>query len=548
MTEKKVKLYASLLALSTMERDTDIAYRYVKFYSQNQSQPVKLLFAATDIDDERRLRQALVSKGLRLDLDKKTEWKAIHKELRKNVEERVRLCTRPGFAGRAYLNGSAQTFGNEKGHGPLPYPGSPAFHYDEQERGELEDWQTKVVPLALHSSRLILGLCSAFAGPCLHLTGIESGGFHFYGPSSTGKSTLMLMAASVFGSSRFVKKWSITEAGFEQVAEARNDSLLLLDELKLLGKNKNEAAEKAQNCIYMLGSGEGKQRHSGYQKAVSRWRLVMLSTGEFSLGQHADEGNLTRLDGERVRVVDVPADAGADFGIFDTVPEKLTPPKLAERIQSRCGFYHGTAGPAFITKMLKEKKKSIKKKLNKHIGHFMARHKIDKEDGIAVRIAKRFALVYASGVLANEYGILPLTEKEIMEGISSCYRDACNTPMKGFDFSDEFKAAFDSHLLDLQHPPKKRYTKEELDKIPIIQTIMGRNKDKKPVYAVNTAFFDKNVEGDTPDNVTALLREEGILNPDSDGKKTRSMSYQKIKLARRYCLYKDKFDAWLADE
>lgn len=75
---------------------------------------------------------------------------------------------------------------------------------------------------------------------------------------------------------------------------------------------------------------------------------------------------------------------------------------------------------------------------------------------------------------------------------------------------------------------------------------MGRNKDKKPVYAVNTAFFDKNVEGDTPDNVTALLREEDILYPDNDGKKTRSMSYQKITLARRYCLIKDQFDAWLA--
>ncbi|WP_447877038.1 DUF927 domain-containing protein [Serratia fonticola] len=546
MTEKKEKPCVTLLALSTMERDTDIAYRYVKFYSENQSQTVKLLFAATDIDDERRLRQALVSKGLRLNLDKEKEWKGIYKELRKNIDERVRLCTRPGFAGRAYLNGSAQIFGNGKGYGPLPYPGSPAFNYDEQERGELEDWQTKVVPLALHSSRLILGLCSAFAGPCLHLTGIESGGFHFYGPSSTGKSTLMLMAASVFGSSRFVKKWSITEAGLEQVAESRNDSLLLLDELKLLGKNKNEAAEKAQNCIYMLGSGEGKQRHSGYQKAVSRWRLVMLSTGEFSLGQHANEGSLARLDGERVRVVDVPADAGADFGIFDTKPEKLTPPKLAERIQSRCGFYHGTAGPAFITNMLKEKKKSVKKKLKKHISHFMDQHKIDKEDGIEVRMAKRFALVYASGVLASEYGILPLTQEVIMTGISSCYRDACGDPVKGFDFSDEFKAEFDSNLLDLQNPPKKSYTKEELDKIPIIQTIMGRNKDKKTVYAVNTAFFDTNVEGDTPDNVTALLREDDILYPDNGGKKTRSMSYQKITLARRYCLIKDQFDAWLA--
>lgn len=547
MTDKKVKPRVTLLALSTMDGDNEKAYRYVEFYSQNRRKKVRRLFSATDILDKRQIYSKLVAEGLRLDLST-TQKKAIHKELSQNIDERVRLCVRPGFAGNNYLTASAQILGKKKGFGPLPYPESHAFLNDEQAKGDLNGWQEKVASLALHSSRLTLALCSAFAGPCIHLTDIESGGFHFYAPSSQGKSTLMLMAASVFGNNKFVKKWNMTDTAFEEAAEARNHGILLLDELKLLDKNPSTAAMMAQNRLYIIGSDGGKQRYSGYQKTVSRWRLAMLSTGEFSLGQHATGGGLTQLDGERVRVVDVPAEAGASFGIFDTVPDKLTPRRVAECIQHQCALYHGTAGPAFITKMLEEKKKAVKEKIAEYIDHFMTHHQIDENDGIKVRIAKRFALAYAGGMLANEYGIFPLTDVEIMWGISRCYQDAYGNPVQGFHFSDEFKAVFDSNLLDLQNPPKKPYTKEELDKIPIIQTIMGKNKDKKPVYAVNTAFFDKNVKGDTPDNVTALLREQNILYPDNDGKKTRSMSYQKIKLARRYCLFKEKMDAWLTSE
>ncbi|HHQ6568481.1 TPA: DUF927 domain-containing protein [Serratia fonticola] len=549
MTEKKVKPDVALLALSTMEGDNEKAYRLVEFYNQNRGEQVQLLLAATDIADQRSLYSKLVANGLRLDVDDDGK-DLITAILRENSTERVQLCLRPGFTENDnYLTASGVILGKKKGFGPLPYPEAQTFFYDEQTRGKLESWQQKVVPLAKGNSRLILALCSAFSAPCIHLTDIESGGFHFYAPSSQGKSTLMLMAASVFGNNQFVKKWHMTEAAFEQVAEARNDGLLLLDELKLLHAKPNEAAAIAQNRIYILGSGFGKQRHTSYQKTVAYWRLVMLSNGEFSLGQHATEGNLSRLDGEKVRVVDVPADAGVGIGIFDTVPEGMTPRGLAERIQRQCELYYGTAAPAFITKMLKEGHSSVKKQIQAHIAHFMEHHNIDEEDGFSVRIAKRFALAYAGGVLASEYDILPLTEEEIMEGISSCYNAANGAPVKGFNFSSKFKATLASNLLDLQKPPRKSYEKEGLDKKKIILTKVEINKNKKRVYMVKTSFFDKNIEGRTkPKDVLAYFLNEGILHPDGSGKNTRQITFKRITLARRYCLDKDKLDAWLAGE
>lgn len=501
------------------------------------------MFAATDIADQRLILSKLVAEGLCLDLSEIDKTTIIN-GLRKGSTDRVQLCLRPGFTekDKNYLTASGEILGDCNEFGPLPYPEAQTFFCDERAKGELAEWQDNVVPLAQGNSRLILALSYGFAGPCIHLTGIESGGFHFYGESSTGKSTLMLMPASIFGDSRFVKKWHMTDAAFEQACEARNDGILLLDELKLLAPKQSDAAAMAQSRIYILGSDEGKQRHTSYQKTVSRWRLVMLSTGEFSLGQHATEGNLTRLDGERVRVVDVPADAGVDCGVFDTVPNKLTPRRLAERIQSRCDRYYGTAGPDFITKMLKEGRSTVKKKIKGHIEYFIKHHEIDEDDGLSIRMAKRFALAYAGGVLASEYGVLPLTEGDIMSGVSRCYHDACGNPVKRFDLSDKFKDMLKSKVLDLRKPSPKSYSKEDFDK----RSILLKDIEKEPMYMVKTTFFEKNITGNVKlKDVLVSLRDAGILHPSKDRKNTRVVTHNRIRLARRYCLFKDELDKWL---
>lgn len=61
---------------------------------------------------------------------------------------------------------------------------------------------------------------------------MESGGFHFRGSSSSGKTTALHLAASVFGQpSRYIRLWRTTANGLEGLAALHNDSLLILDEL-----------------------------------------------------------------------------------------------------------------------------------------------------------------------------------------------------------------------------------------------------------------------------------------------------------------------------
>ena len=93
-------------------------------------------------------------------------------------------------------------------------------------RGTAEDWRQHVGRLCSGNSRLVIAASCAFAAPLLSRIGGESGGVHFRGETSTGKSTTLIVGGSVCGGggqSGFVQTWRTTTNGLEAVAEAHND-------------------------------------------------------------------------------------------------------------------------------------------------------------------------------------------------------------------------------------------------------------------------------------------------------------------------------------
>jgi putative DNA primase/helicase len=112
------------------------------------------------------------------------------------------------------------------------------------------------------------------------LVGEDSGGFHFRGASSSGKTTALKVASSVWGDpDRYIRLWRSTANGLERLAALHNDGLLVLDELSQI--DPKEAGEAA----YLFVNGQGKNRASkqGTIKPSSLWLLILLSAGEESL-------------------------------------------------------------------------------------------------------------------------------------------------------------------------------------------------------------------------------------------------------------------------
>jgi uncharacterized protein (DUF927 family) len=102
-----------------------------------------------------------------------------------------------------------------------------------------------------------LSLATAFAGPLLDVIDDPSGGLHIHGHSQTGKTSLLRCAGSVYGpgdTSGPMRTWRATANGLEGVAAETSDGLLVLDEMG------QASAREIDDTIYMLSNQAGKAR------------------------------------------------------------------------------------------------------------------------------------------------------------------------------------------------------------------------------------------------------------------------------------------------
>jgi uncharacterized protein (DUF927 family) len=79
----------------------------------------------------------------------------------------------------------------------VKYHGPRGTAHRYHEKGTLSEWKEKIGRLCIGNSRLVLALALAFVGALLKIVEQEPGGFHYRGPSSTGKTTALAVAGSV---------------------------------------------------------------------------------------------------------------------------------------------------------------------------------------------------------------------------------------------------------------------------------------------------------------------------------------------------------------
>jgi hypothetical protein len=193
------------------------------------------------------------------------------------VKARARCVERLGWHGAVYVTPAESIGQNDE---IVVFQNAHAIEPALSVAGTAEEWREAVGMLASGNSRLVFALAVAFAGPLIGIVGEDSGGFHFRGISSSGKSTALKVAASVWGDpNAYPRLWRATANGLEGLAALHNDGTLILDELSQI--DPREAGEAA----YLLANGQGKARasRSGTARQSARWRLLFLSAGEESL-------------------------------------------------------------------------------------------------------------------------------------------------------------------------------------------------------------------------------------------------------------------------
>lgn len=536
ITKRRIRMkehFIKCLGRTVISEIITKAYIYIEHSTDDPQKPCKRLIEAELACEPRKLKNDCIAHGYVFDDSSENTsayWKNISLELSSLTDNKILLSYRPGFVGSNYLDIGGKVIGQAEGqYGPLLHPSVSFSSINNDQQGSLKEWQQHIAQYAHNSPLLMLSICLPFTGIICSLTSIENGGFHIYGRSSLGKSIMTYVAASVIGHYSNNEKWNVTETGMEELSERNNDSLLILDDAQTIADTAKQRASRLQKAIYVFANGKGKVKAKRYQERTAEWRAFILSNGEKSLNQYAIEGGSEKLNGEKVRVIDIPAEIDQKYGILKSLPDGFqSTSEFVQHLELNCKSYYGSAKYHFLDNLIEDLNKdkaNVVDFIAKRITYFKKSIKVDLNNGIEVRIADKFALVYAAGCLATEYEVLPFERKDILNGIIKCYRYSQGVPEHEQLYEEILNNLKQSDSVDLlKHSGK--YTEKEIKSFDIIQC----NVNDQSVLAVTKKCLQQICGEQDVKGFLRYLVDKGILltQKDSRGKLkyTRQIRYK----------------------
>lgn len=315
---------------------------------------------------------------------------------------------------KTYVLSPHQVIGSQKVH----VLGDVADSADRRVAGSLADWQSHVASKCVGNAILTCAVSAAFAAPLAQLLNVDSFTLHLRGHSSSGKTTALRVANSVWNSPAGMQTWRTTSNALETIASSASDSLLALDEL---GQVSAQAAEEAS---YMVGNGKGKHRarSGGGLAANASWRLIALSTGEISLTEKVSEAGKKTKAGQEARFVDIEAD-GRAYGVFDNIHNAQDGAAFSTDLSKAATQFYGEPGAAFVEHLLglsAEGRAALGPMLDK-MESLIVGSAARPLDGPARRVARSLALVALGGELARSAKITGWQERAALSAVCQIF-------------------------------------------------------------------------------------------------------------------------------
>jgi putative DNA primase/helicase len=493
-------------------------------YRHTWAMPLRML--AGELTD---IKARFLDEGLYVSTNKANAERLSNYLLMVKPDRRVQCVSKTGWCGRSYVT-PAKVYSPD-GAGDVVFQ-SDGIEQPMEIRGTLAEWQEHIGKPAIGNARLQFGICTAFAGPLLHLTDEESGGFHITGTSSIGKTSILRAASSVCGAP--VRTWRATDNASESWAAESNDGLLILDELSQVD------AKAADAMAYMLGNGQGKGRsnRSGVARRVVRWRTMLLSSGEIGMAEKLTEGGKRHKAGQAARMVEFPADAGAGFGAFQKLPEGMKAAEFAEHIKEAAEKYRGVALDEFLTRLVADA--DLAEVARAMRTTWLGANVPPNSDGQVERIAGRFAVVAAAGELAISFGILPWPRGSANAAAKECF-DAAIKARGGIGALeiergiDQVRAFIAAHGASRFENPKDYESRTYQDSVtgatvtkdphpPKTFNRAGwreRDGDDWNYFILAPAWRDEVCQGFNSKTIAQALRDRGLLRTDDPNRLTR---------------------------
>ncbi|MCU7871925.1 MAG: DUF927 domain-containing protein [Candidatus Thiodiazotropha sp. (ex Lucinoma borealis)] len=397
--------------------------------------------------------------------------------------------------------------------------------------GSLESWQQRVAVACKGNPYLLFSVCASLSASIQRFAGMDNSGFHLYGNSSRGKTTALQVGASVWGcgadpggsEQTFLHRWNATQNAMEGLAAAHNDGLLVLDEIGSC------PAYDFGRTVYDLSGGQGKSRMNkdALLNKQRRFRVLALSSGEYSVRQKIEEAGKTAKAGQMNRFLDIPID---DAVVIETHGKSAA--EFVNRLKRDCGQYYGTAGPAFIQAILDEY--SNEEVIRIHIHQYIEEWRELITLGLSLepvqaRTLGRLASVGAAGLLAVDLGILPFEMADIQHAIETI-RDAWLADE--FNLPEDIRGAYNLRAFILRNPD--RFGSSEIG-CTQVRNLAGYHNAAEGLYLFTPEGFREACGGVSEKEVASALIDHRLLHRNNGGHYKSRMSIPGV--AKRLQVY-----------
>ena len=404
--------------------------------------------------------------------------------------------------------------------------------------GTLEEWRTNVAALCENNPFLVFGVSAGFAGPMLELCNVPGIGFHLFGDSTSGKTTALAAAGSVWGPTSFVLSWRTTINGLESQAAARSSTLIALDESHII------EAKALDASIYLLANGTAKARMTKDISAreIARWRVCVLSSGERSIESHLGAAKIDHKVGQGIRIADVPV--RGNFGLFNDLHGRKDGSVFSDEIRSAAGECYGHAGPRFVQRLIAAGSAAAPgSALAETLSHFGADLSAQE-----TRVARGFALAALAGELAIKEGIVPWPADSALNAaveIFGLWRAAQPRSPRGKEFAQilngvrEFIEVHGADFSDSEWVPECDPNSSRIvNAEPVVRERAGYWKDtaNKRLYMFNADGIKRASSGFGVRKTIEVLAVAGALTDRDAGRLTKKCWIPQLKRSLNFYL------------
>lgn len=254
--------------------------------------------------------------------------------------------------------------------------------------GTADEWISEVFEKVKDHPKAVLMLLGSFTSVILNDLKLSPFIIDLSGPTSFGKTTVLKVAASVWGTGHLVGEWNLTKVAAERKAAFSNSFPIILDDTMKADER------QLKDFVYNFSGGRSKGRGSiGGTQTEFTWNNLMLSTGETSLTEYAQQagGAAARI----LPIVGLPFE-GVDHTFFN---------ELYNAVES----YHGAIGLDFL-KQWQDKKEQLLPLYKDYNSHFQKKANGNEVLG---RIARHYAALIFTAHLLNDFFQMEINLNEL---------------------------------------------------------------------------------------------------------------------------------------